>query len=97
MKQSVRTCQLDNVIWTDFRPLYRTSALARPAGRARHRAIGRAVSRRSICAPQDVLRICPEGLSEQDERVVLHVLGVARLPLVNRRLRQRVRRTHRNE
>ena len=83
MKVRLRTVMLENVIWADFRPLYRglrlglDSARRGPASR-----LGR-----SIGAPQNVGNIRPQRLRQQRQSRVLHVLGVAGLKFTERRLR----------
>lgn len=92
MKVLLRTVTLENVIWADFRPLYRGLRLSFRVGkRSRSARLGRAVS-----SPQQIWNIRSQRLGQERERGILHVLGVARLSFTERGLRQRFRRTHRD-
>jgi len=84
----LRKVRLENVIWVDFRPIRKLCIALRAI-------TGRSLGWRTILAPQQVRGVRPQRLRQKNERRVLNVLGVTTLPLVNRRLRQRRRRTHR--
>lgn len=90
---NLRTFQLQNVIWADFRPKYRRLASARrPQRRSRLR-----LGRRSILSPKNIFGIRAKRLAQQNKGFVLHILGIAIFPFRHRRLGQRGRPTHGDE
>lgn len=91
MKLPLRTFVIENVIWADFRPRYRSNLSLNRSWCGRFH-----LWRFTIRAPQQIGRIGAKRLTKQYERSVLNIPRVTGLPFVNGGLRQGRRRAHRD-
>ena len=77
----VRTFQVENVTWVDWRPKYRGSGREAATPRRRRGASGR--FRRAIFSPYQVRKISRKIAAQKRKSLVAYVLCIAYLPFID--------------